>query len=141
LAFTRRGPSAATNDELVAHIRTSGVAMRDRQPLTPFASAPRSPSHRESDSAVTWFSVRGHVDGGIQARITAEAKDDESANQLRDVVRGFLALAKLQTSSKPEFSVSCSPAAWRHRQDRVAQVEVPAGFRPAGRRPLQQKQR
>ena len=52
---------------------------------------------------ITWFSVRGRVDGGLQARITAEARDDESANMLRDVVRGFLALAKLQTSSKPEF--------------------------------------
>ena len=35
--------------------------------------------------------------------MSAEARDDESANMLRDVVRGFLALAKLQTSSKPEF--------------------------------------
>jgi len=35
--------------------------------------------------------------------VTAEARDDESANSLRDVVRGFLALARLQTSAKPEF--------------------------------------
>jgi hypothetical protein len=52
---------------------------------------------------ITWFTVRGRVDGGVQAQITAEAKDDESANMLRDVVRGFLALAKLQTGSKPEL--------------------------------------
>ena len=43
------------------------------------------------------------MDGGLQALLTAEARDNESATQLRDVVRGFLALAKLQTSSKPEF--------------------------------------
>ena len=52
---------------------------------------------------ITWFGLRGQIDGGLQARVTAEAKDEESANMLRDVVRGFLALAKLQTSSKPEF--------------------------------------
>ncbi len=33
----------------------------------------------------------------------AEARDDESATNLRDVVRGFLALAKLQAASKPEL--------------------------------------
>ena len=35
--------------------------------------------------------------------IRAEARDDIAANNLRDVVRGFLALAKLQTNSKPEL--------------------------------------
>ena len=49
------------------------------------------------------FSFRGQVDSGLQARISAEGRDDESANMLRDVIRGFLALAKLQPGSKPEF--------------------------------------
>ena len=99
------GSSAATNDELVSHIREieGGNAwvvgrvdsLRQASQLPPMLASQIPP--------ISWFSVRGHVDGGIQARITAEAKDDESANQLRDVVRGFLALAKLQTSSKPEF--------------------------------------
>jgi hypothetical protein len=99
------GSSAATNDDLVAHIRDIQGgnawmvgrvdALRERAQL-PEVIANQIPP-------ITWFSVRGHVDGGVQARISAEAKDDESANQLRDVVRGFLALAKLQTSSKPEF--------------------------------------
>ena len=35
--------------------------------------------------------------------LSAETRDEESAKNLRDVVRGFLALAKLQTSSKPEY--------------------------------------
>ena len=33
----------------------------------------------------------------------AEARDEESAKNLRDVVNGFLALARLQAGSKPEF--------------------------------------
>ena len=52
---------------------------------------------------ITWFSISGRIDGGIEAHLSAEARDEESANNLRDVVRGFLALAKLQTSSKPEY--------------------------------------
>ena len=33
----------------------------------------------------------------------AETRDEESAKNLRDVVNGFLALARLQAGSKPEF--------------------------------------
>jgi hypothetical protein len=53
--------------------------------------------------AITWVSVSGHVNGGIRGIIRAEARDDEAANNLRDVVRGFLALAKLQSGSRPEL--------------------------------------
>ena len=37
------------------------------------------------------------------AIVRAETRDDEAANNLRDVVRGFLALAKLQAGAKPEL--------------------------------------
>ena len=53
--------------------------------------------------AITWFAINTHINGGIRGMIRAEARDDVAANNLRDVVRGFLALAKLQTSSKPEL--------------------------------------
>jgi hypothetical protein len=53
--------------------------------------------------AITWFSVSTHVNGGIRGVVRAETRDDESANNLRDVVRGFMALAKMQTGSRPEF--------------------------------------
>ena len=33
----------------------------------------------------------------------AETRDEDSAKNLRDVVNGFLALARLQTGSRPEF--------------------------------------
>jgi hypothetical protein len=102
---TGGGSSAATNDDLVAHVRDlqGGNAwvvgrmdvLRERAKLPDIVASQIPP--------ITWFSVRGRVDGGLQAVLTAEARDDESANMLRDVVRGFLALAKLQSSSKPEF--------------------------------------
>ena len=53
--------------------------------------------------AITWFAVSGHVNGGLRGTLRAEARDDESANNLRDVVRGFLALAKLGSGAKPEL--------------------------------------
>ncbi len=53
--------------------------------------------------AITWFAVSGHVNGGVRGTLRAETRDEESANNLRDVVRGFLALAKLGSGAKPEL--------------------------------------
>jgi hypothetical protein len=53
--------------------------------------------------AITWFAVSGHVNGGLRGVIRAEARDDEAANNLRDVVRGFLALGKMQSGGRPEI--------------------------------------
>jgi hypothetical protein len=99
------GASAATNDELLSHVRAMEGGniwavgrmdvLRARAKLPDIVANQLPP--------ITWFSIRGRIDGGLQALLSAEARDDESANNLRDVVRGFLALAKLQTSSKPEF--------------------------------------
>ena len=49
-------------------------------------------------------SVSGHVNGGLRGIVRAETRDDEAANNLRDVVRGFLALAKLQAGRDPSCS-------------------------------------
>jgi hypothetical protein len=45
---------------------------------------------------VKWFAAAGHINGGVSGMLRAEATDDQSAQRLRDVVRGFLALAQLQ---------------------------------------------
>jgi hypothetical protein len=52
---------------------------------------------------VQWFSAAAHVNGGVSGIVTAEASDEEAANNLRDVVRGFVALARMQAGSKPEL--------------------------------------
>jgi hypothetical protein len=51
---------------------------------------------------ITWFSASGHVNGGVQMMLKAETNSDEAANSLRDVVRGFVALAKMQAGNRPE---------------------------------------
>jgi hypothetical protein len=53
--------------------------------------------------AITWFAVSGHINGGLRGTLRAETRDDQSAENLRDVVRGFLALAKLGSNAKPEL--------------------------------------
>lgn len=52
---------------------------------------------------INWFAASGHVNGGIRGLLRAEARDDASAQNLRDVVRGFMALARLQANAKPEL--------------------------------------
>jgi len=99
------GASAATNDELLSHVKAmeggNVWAVGRMDVLRARAKLPDIVANQLPP--ITWFSIRGRIDGGLQALLSAEARDDESANNLRDVVRGFLALAKLQTSSKPEF--------------------------------------
>lgn len=51
--------------------------------------------------SISWFSASGHVNGGMQATIKAETKDEAAANNLRDIIRGFTALAKMQSGSNP----------------------------------------
>jgi hypothetical protein len=53
--------------------------------------------------AISWFAVSAHINGGLRGTFRADARDDEAANNLRDVVRGFLALAKLGAGAKPEL--------------------------------------
>jgi hypothetical protein len=53
--------------------------------------------------AVRLFAANGHINGGVRGNIRAEARDEQAGQNLRDVVQGFLALAKLQASQKPEL--------------------------------------
>ena len=51
--------------------------------------------------AISWFSAAGHVNGGVSGTFKAEAKDEATAKNLRDLMGGFLAMAKMQAGSKP----------------------------------------
>ena len=45
-------------------------------------------------------SARADVNGGVKATLRAETGDQAAAEQLREVVRGFIALARLQAGAK-----------------------------------------
>ncbi len=51
--------------------------------------------------AITWFEAAGHVNGGISGTLKAEARDEESARNLRDVINGLMALGRMQAPKSP----------------------------------------
>jgi len=51
--------------------------------------------------AISWFSAAGHVNGGLSGTFKAQAKDEATAKNLRDMMTGFLAMAKMQAGNKP----------------------------------------
>jgi len=50
--------------------------------------------------AVKTFAVMTHIDGGINGTLRAETRDDESANNLRQVVQGLIALGRMANDPK-----------------------------------------
>jgi hypothetical protein len=98
--------SVTSNEELMTQVRSleagnNAWAVGRFDTLSSEAHLPDSVASRLP--ALTWLSVAGHVNGGLRGVVRAEARDDEAANNLRDVVRGFMALAKMQAGSKPEL--------------------------------------
>jgi hypothetical protein len=50
--------------------------------------------------AVKTFAVMTHIDGGVSGSLRAETRDDASADNLRQVVQGLLALGKMTNDPK-----------------------------------------
>jgi len=48
-------------------------------------------------------SAKANINGGLKATLRAETADAAAADQMRDVVRGFVSLARLQAGTKPEL--------------------------------------
>lgn len=95
--------SVTGNDELMNLVRSldsgNAWAVGRFDALTSHAHLPDNVASRLP--AITWFAVSGHINGGLRGMIRAEARDEEAANNLRDVVRGFMGLAKMQSGSNP----------------------------------------
>jgi hypothetical protein len=100
------GASISTNDEMMGLIKDmdSGNAWAAGRfdALTSQAHLPAGVAQQLP--TITLFSASATVDSGIRGTLRAESRDDVSADSLRDVVRGFLALARLQASSHPELA-------------------------------------
>jgi len=60
-------------------------------------------SVRQQVPPLKLVSASARIDGGIKATIKAETGDKASADQLRDVVRGAVSFARMQSASKPEL--------------------------------------
>lgn len=100
------GDNVTTNDEVMALVRSldTGNNAWALGHFDALRSKARLPENVASQiPAITLFSVSAHIDGGLHGTLRADTRDDEAANNLRDVVRGFLALGKMQTGGKPEM--------------------------------------
>ena len=102
---SRGGSDVTTNAEMMTLIRdaagsTAWVvgqfdAVRRRMRLPSSVSDQVPP--------VRFVSAKADVNGGMRATIRAEAGDKAAADQLRDTVRGFVSLARLQAGSTPQL--------------------------------------
>jgi hypothetical protein len=76
---------------------------------------------------VKWFAVSGHINGGMAGTLRAEARDERSAEDLRAVVNGFLALARLQAGADPRIEAMVNSLHLSGRGTTVAlEFRVPA---------------
>ena len=100
-----RGVNVVSNNEMMQQINqldASNAWAVGR--FDALAREARLPSEIQAQvPAIQWFSAAGHINGGVSGVFKAETKDKESADNLRDVVQGFLALAKMQSGSRPEL--------------------------------------
>jgi hypothetical protein len=96
--------SVTNNDELMNLVQSlesgNAWAVGRFDVLQSQAHLPQEVSNRLP--AITWFAVSGHINGGVRGIVRVEARDEAAANNLRDVVRGFMALAKMQAGDRPD---------------------------------------
>ena len=72
---------------------------------------------------VTWFSASSRINGGLSGELRAEARDDEAAKNLREVVQGFLALRQdAGRQQAGDAGAGAVPPVERHGQERGAVV-------------------
>lgn len=101
--LTGGGASVTTNDEVMGLVRDlefgNAWAVGRFDVLASRAALP--PLVRQNLPAISWFSASARIDSGVRGVVRAQARDEDAANGLRDVVRGFMALGRLQASSQP----------------------------------------
>jgi hypothetical protein len=99
--------SITSNDdmmELVSDIERGNTAWAVGR-FDAIANQARLPEQiRSQIPAVKTFAIMSHIDGGLSGTLRAEARDDAAAENLRQVVQGFLALGRLQSQRYPKIA-------------------------------------
>jgi uncharacterized protein DUF3352 len=99
------GLSVRTNDEIMTLVRSldrgNVWAVGRFDALAAQANLPSQVVNQLPP--ITWFAISGHVNGGLLGDVRMQTRDEESANQFRDVIRGVIALGKLQADTHPEL--------------------------------------
>jgi hypothetical protein len=105
---TKRGtsPNVTSNTELMALVRDmdNGNAWAVGR-FDTIARDGRLPQQVASQlPPINWFAASGHINGGVEGLVRAEANTEQAAIDLREVIRGFMALARLQTRQNTELT-------------------------------------
>lgn len=99
--------SITSNDEmmeLVSQIETGNNAWAVGR-FDAIASQAKLPQEIQNRiPAIKTFAVMAHVDGGLTGTLRAEARDDQSAENLRQVINGMLALGRMQGQNDPKVA-------------------------------------
>jgi hypothetical protein len=110
-----RGPNITMNDEFMRILRDSddgnawAAGRFDR-----LAGHVRLPENIAANlPPITYFAATGRIDSGINATLRAEARDESGARDLHDVIRGFMALGKMQAGPWPELQTVLQSAQLR----------------------------
>jgi hypothetical protein len=92
----------ANNDmmELVADIDAGNNAWAVGRFDAIQSQAHFSPEITSKIPQIKTFAVMTHIDGGLTGMLRAETRDDQSAENLRQVVQGLLALGRMQNDPK-----------------------------------------
>jgi hypothetical protein len=53
---------------------------------------------------INWFSAKGFIGSGLEGQLRVETRDEASAQNLQEVIRGFMAMGRLQTGQHPEIA-------------------------------------
>ncbi len=102
------GKNATTNDELMKYIGEiqTGQSAWAVGRFDAIKGSPDMPEQiKQHLPAVQWFAVSTRVNGGVTGTLRAEATDDASAENLRDVVRGGLAMGRLVSGNDPRVDM------------------------------------
>src|SRR5262245_25066876 len=99
--------SAAANGDLVKSVQrvrdgSDAWVVGRASSLTENANLP--PQVKEQLAAVQWFAITADVDRALMCKLRAEAKDTESAEQMRAIVAGALAAAKMMAGKDNRFN-------------------------------------
>ena len=54
--------------------------------------------------AISWFSAKGFLNEGLRIELRVDARDEAAAENLREVIRGFVALARLQAGQQAQMT-------------------------------------
>ena len=99
------GNSVTMNAELMAQIRDidEGNAWAVGR-FDALAQSGRLPEPVASQlPPIDWFAATSHINGGVEGVVRVEATSEQAAADLRQVVQGFMALARLQLRQNTEL--------------------------------------